>query len=258
MAPQFPPTPQSGTFPPAGPTTLTETIFSYLYEQYADDEDLQAFVTAYNTLTQIYVTWFATIALPVYTGAGISGSLLDWVAAGIYGMLRPSLSSGRFSSKGPFNTYAFNTWPFDKLKLIGPPDVSATTDDVFKRIITWNFYKGDGNRFTVRWLKRRIMRFLIGINGTAPNVDQTYPISITFGTDGLVSIRISTGTRKVLGGSLYNRFGFNQGGVPFNTLITQFVSGPNPFSDETVLQQAIQAGVLQLPFQYDFQITIPG
>lgn len=254
MAPQFPPTPQNGSFPPTAPTTLTEPIPSYLYQQYADDDDLQAFVNAYNALAGIYVTWFATIALPVYTGAQISGPLLDWVAEGIYGFIRPSLSSNQRRVIGPFDTYAYNTWPLNKQTILGPTNVTVTSDDNFKRIITWNFYKGDGTTFNIRWLKRRIMRFLIGENGSAPNIQNTYPISITFGNNNLVSIRISTGSRIITGGALFNRFAFNT--LPFNALITQFIPGPNQLPDENVLKEAIEAGVLQLPFQYQFLITV--
>jgi len=255
MAPQFPPTPQTGTFPPPGPTTLTAPIPSFVYKQFDDDDDIQAFAAAFNALAQIYVTWFATIGLSVYTGAGIVGPLLDWVAAGIYGMLRPSLSSGQFRSKGPFNTFAFNTWPLNKLMLIGPSNITVTTDDVFKRIMTWNFYKGDGNRFNVRWLKRRIMRFLEGENGTAPNIDQTYAISVGFGANGLVSIKISGGSRVITGGALFNRFAFNSRAALFNSLQTRFIAGPNPLPYQSVLKEAIQAGVLQLPFQFSFDVS---
>jgi hypothetical protein len=249
----YPPTPQPGTFPPPGPTTLTETIPSYLYEEYADDDDLQAFVVSFNGIAQQFVTWFATIGLPVYTNPQISGPLLDWVAAGIYGMTRPALSSGHNRDIGPFNTYGFNRLAYNVRKLIGPNNVTVTTDDIFKRIMTWNFYKGDGSVFNVRWLKRRIMRFLIGTNGSAPNIDQTYAISVTFGP-GIISIRISTGTRKILGGAIFNRFGFNR--QAYNGLQTLFVSGPSPLPYESVLKEAIESGVLLLPFQYTVSVTI--
>lgn len=245
--------PQTGTFPPSGPTTLTEIIPSYLYEQYQDDDNLQAFIAAYNSLAQGYLTWFATIGLPVYTGLQIVGSLLDWVAGGIYGMTRPTLSSGRNRDVGPFNTYDFNAIPFDVRKNIGPSNVAFTSDDVFKRIMTWNFYKGDGNVFNVRWLKRRIMRFLIGTNGTAPNVDQTYLISVTFGP-GIIAIRITVGTRTITGGALFNRFGFNR--IPNNVLLTLFVPGPTPLPFETIFQEAMESGALQMPLQYAISVSI--
>ena len=49
---------------------LQKVIRSYLYQQYADDEDLQAFVAWFNAEGQEYVGWFASISLPVYTGPG--------------------------------------------------------------------------------------------------------------------------------------------------------------------------------------------
>jgi hypothetical protein len=177
------------------------------------------------------------------------------VATGLYGIPRPTLSSGKFRSIGPFDTYEFNTFPFNKLRLIGPSNVAATSDDIYKRIITWNFYKGDGNRFNIRWLKRRIMRFLLGTDGTAPNIDNTYQISITFGANSLVSIRISQGTRKITGGALYNRFALNSRAALFNGLQTVSIPGPNPLPNQAVLKEAIQSGVLQLPFQVQFLIT---
>ncbi len=112
------PTPQTGTFPPSGPTTLTSLgqpgsatwVGSYLYQEYADDDDLQAFVAAFNSFANQYDAFFATIMLPVYTNPLIVGALLDWVALGIYGMIRPSLSSGRNLDVGPFNTTATTRW----------------------------------------------------------------------------------------------------------------------------------------------------
>jgi len=249
------PTPQPGTFPPSGPTTLTEVIPSYLYQQYNDDDDLQAFVAAYNALAQGYVTWFAVVGLAVYTGPLIVGSLLDWVAQGIYGFVRPALASGLNRDIGPYNTWAFNTLAYDKRQRVGPRNVTVTSDDIFKRIITWNFYKGDGNTFNVRWLKRRIMRFLIGTNGTAPNVDQTYPISVTFGP-GVIAIRITVGTRVATGGMLYDRFGFNGRGYTFNSLQTKFTPGPTQLPFEPIFKEAMLSGALQIPFQYNVIVEV--
>ncbi len=250
----FPPTPQPGTFPPAGPTTLTDIIPAYVYEEYEDDDDVQSFFAAYNELAQQYVTWFATVGLGVYTNPAIVGALLDWVAEGVYGMVRPALASGRNRDLGPFNTYGFNVLPFNKRRLVGPNDVTVTTDDVFKRIITWNFYKGDGNVFNVRWLKRRIMRFLLGTDGAAPNIDQTYIVSVTFGANSVVSIRISVGTRSITGGALYNRFGFNR--MAYNALQTAFRPAPDPPAFASVLKEAVESGVLQLPFQFSFSVAV--
>jgi hypothetical protein len=256
---QYPPTPQVGTFPPIGPTTLTslgapgEPVWmgSFLYQEYADDDNLQAFVAAFNSIANEFVAFFATVLLPVYTNPQISGALLDWVAEGVYGMIRPALSSNRNRDVGPFNTWAYNKLGFNVQKLVGPRNLTVTSDDVFKRIMTWNFYKGDGNVFNVRWLKRRIKRFLTGPNGTAPNVDQTDDISVTYGP-GIIAVRLSFGQRTITGGALFNRFGYNR--MAFNALQTVFASGPSPPMFANVLQEAIESGVLILPFQYEVVI----
>jgi hypothetical protein len=249
----YPPTPQSGVFPPLSPATLTQTIPAYLYEEYNDDESLQAFFGAYNGFAQAYVSWFATIGLPIYTSTQISGALLDWVAQGIYGFVRPAISAGETRAQGAYDTYAYNTLAYNARKLREPTNIVATTDDVFRRCITWNFYKGDGYTFNVRYLKRRLMRFMLGTNGTAPNIDQTYPISVTFGPDGGVAIRISVGTRNFLKGT-YNTFAYNT--RAYDTPTTQFISPPNPLPNEAILADAIDSGALQLPFQFTFSILV--
>jgi len=242
----------------SGGTTVTSLggLGSYLYVQYQDDDDLQAFVAAYNQLANIYVMWFGLTPLPAYTSSAIVGALLDLVAAGIYGMIRPSLSSGLNRDLGPFNTYGFNTLEFGRRRLVGPNNVTVTTDDIFKRIVTWRFYKGDGNTFNIRWLKRRIVRFLIGADGAAPNVDSTYNISVTYGP-GIISIRIAPDTRTILGGALFNRTGFNvMPTAAYNDLVTKANFVPNPYQYAPQLQEAMNSGVLLLPFQYKFVLTI--
>jgi hypothetical protein len=246
--------PQTGTFPPSGPTTLTELVPSYLYEQYQDDDDLQAFVGSWNSLAQGYVDWFAETYLGDYTSDAISGPLLDWIAEGIYGMSRPTLSSGANRDIGPLNTYEPNVLEPNQLKRIGPTNVTATTDDIFKRIMTWNFYKGDGNVFNIRWLKRRILRFLIGVNGTAPNIDQTYPVSVSY-SFGIIVIRITAGTRALIGGALPNFFACNTQ-TP-NGFQTSFTPSPSThFPLEPVLKEALESGFLQMPFQYAVAVAI--
>jgi hypothetical protein len=250
----FPPTPfPPNTFPPSGPISLANAIPSYLYEEYQDDDDLQAFVGAYNQIAQQVINWFNTINLPIYTG--LSGVLLDWVAQGLYGQVRPSLSSGQNKNIGPFNTYPLNgSGGFNVHKIIGPSNITVTTDDFFKRIITWNFWKGDGRTFNIRWLKRRIMRFLIGVNGSAPNVDQTNQISVTFGVGNQVNISLLTGQRTVTGGAIFGRkgFGFNMKG--FNELDSTF-SSFTPLPNAAILAEAIESGALQLPFQFQWVVV---
>lgn len=218
-APPFPPTPTPSPFPPAGPTTLSRTIPSYLYRQYADDEDLQAFVDSQNALQQEYLDAFNELNLPVYPL--LEGALLDWVAAGLYGMTRPTLSSGRNVSVGPFNTYAFNQGgvPFNHFEFSESSTFVETTDDLFKRILTWHFFKGDGQVFNVRWLKRRIARFLRGVDGKDYGVADTYDVSVTFGIGGQVNVHVLV--------------------------------------DAQAFKEAVDSGALELPFQYTFVVTTP-
>lgn len=249
-------TPNNEGFPPSGPTVRTDITSakggSYLYVQYADDDNLQAFVNAFNEMVQAYVSWFADNNLGDYTS--LSGGLLDWVAQGLYGFTRPLLGSGRNHNLGPLNTYLFNALPMNALKVIGPQNVTAVTDDVFQRVMTWSFYKGDGFVVNIRWLKRRIIRFLTAANGTAPNIDQTYAISVSIGGN-IVTIRISAGTRKLTKGTLnsytFNSFTMNAG----NTVFFPATTGIFPL--DSVFEEAIDSGVLPLPFQFVPSVELP-
>lgn len=239
-------------WPPAGPTTLTAVIPSYLYKQYDDDEDLQAFVDSFNALAQLYVTWFATILLPVYTQKNVSGSLLDWVAAGLYGFLRPALPTGQKKLIGPYNTWMFNTVPYNYEKTILPANLYETTDDIFRRILTWHLYKGDNKIFNIRWLKRRVMRFLTGTDGTGGETDTTYEVSITFAANHTVNInlrgvRIVAQSGALYNGALLNAFQYNESHVK---IVHLFVSPLVP-----VFKAAVYSGVLELPFQYTFIVN---
>lgn len=238
--------PNNEGFPPAGPTTVTDTIPSYLYQQYNDDEDLQAFVAAFNSLARQYVGWLVTTNLADYRA--LSGALLDWVALGLYGLTRPSLGSGSNRNLGPLGTYAFGTPPaYDVIKRLGPLNVTVTSDDTFQRCMTWNLYKGDGRYFNVRWLKRRVMRFLNGVNGTDPGVNQTYDVSVQFGSAGVITISISAGTRKMIKGPLGT---YTFGTLGYGYGVTKFTSNPHQYPAAALLQEALQSGVLELPFQF--------
>ncbi|MES2048843.1 MAG: hypothetical protein V4447_10610 [Pseudomonadota bacterium] len=203
---------------------LTQTIPSYAYVQYNDDADIVGFVNAFNVMAQEYVDFFNQIGLPIYTGPMIAGALLDWVAAGLYGFQRPALSGGVLVS-----------------------------DDVFKRIITWHFYKGDGKVFDIRWLKRRIMRFLAGADGTDPGISQTYQISVTFGPPNIVYINILSGIGNIQDGFFFNQQQFNASEFEYLKVIgTTYVDT----TMAATLKQAIDAGVCELPFQYTYVVGI--
>lgn len=244
--------PFSGSFPPAGPTTVTKVIPSYLYQEYADDDDVQAFFRAFNELAQSGgVDWFVYTNLPIYTG--LTGSLLDFVAAGLYGMLRPALPTGMTKTEGPLNTWELNSIPLNAIVKTGNETYVAASDDIFKRVLTWHFYKGDGKVFNIRWLKRRVMRFLEGANGISFNVDETYRVSVTFGAGNVANINLPSGRRTALGGAFPNRFRLNT--TRPNQLSTSY--SPFPASPlAAVFKAAVDSGALELPFQYTWVVNI--
>ncbi len=172
---QFPVSPSQGT--------LSTIIKSYLYQEYADDSDLQAFIDSYNGITQSYLDWFNNTSLAVYTLNTISGSLLDWIGQGIYNISRPviSTSPSPFSlATGQWNSISLNTTPWDgfNINLNGGSAVSAS-DDIYKRVMTWILYRGDGRQMTMQWLKRRVARFIYGANGSDIDVGLVSNINIT-------------------------------------------------------------------------------
>ena len=218
--PPYPPTPVPSTFPPSGPTGLTNVIKAYLYEEYADDADLQAMFGSFNAYAQEFIAWFNTINLPVYTSPTIVGPLLDWVALGLYGLLRPTLSSGQNKNLGAYNTALYNHIMWNGFKKVGNQNVTVTSDDIFKRIMTWRLYRGDGQTFNSEWLKRRILRFLGGVNGTDVVIQNTYSVSVTYPSRGQIDIVLPV--------------------------------DPN----SSILKEAIDSGAVELPFQTSYSVTI--
>lgn len=209
-------------FPPVTNTSVTKTLPSYLYVQYNDDENLIAFVDGYNGMTQTYLDWYNTASLPIYTL--LSGSLLDWVAEGLYGIMRPVFATVGTALTGPYNSDELNAEEYN----IGTSGTASSfysaDDDTFKRCITWHFYKGDGRTFTLKWLKRRCLRFLKGTNGADLNVTDSQQLSITI-SGYAVTIDASAVT-----------------GV--STAILQS------------FQYAIEGGILELPPQFTYAVTL--
>lgn len=227
---------------------ITSTIPSYAYQQYSDDPDIVAFFRAYNQLSQANLDAINGYQLPIYLNQ--TGALLDWAASSIYGVFRPSLSSGGPRSVGPYNTFNFNTRDFDGLARISSGTNYLADDLTYQRIIQWNTFKGDGFQFTVRWLKRRVERFLRG----AIFPDQTYEVSVSFTTDTNVLIRVSETNSVLTGGAFPGSYVL--GG---RTALGEVDTSPSthaPTALASALKAAINSGVLELPFQYTFSVQI--
>jgi hypothetical protein len=232
---------------------MTQVIPSFLYQEYNDDDDLQAFVASQNQLTQTFINTINGLNLPIYTGGVVSGALLDWVGAGLYGIPRPTLSSYQYSLVGPFNTYQFNTVELNGSYFNSPDAIQVVTDDTYRRVLTWALLKGDGKVVNIRWLKRRIMQFLTGTNGVPINPAVTYQVSITFGPNNEAAIKFIDQLTTAGFGAIFNGFGFNT--AQFNELelvITPLV--PLPYRD--IFQEAVRAAVLELPFQFNWNVYV--
>lgn len=208
-------------WPPTGPTTVRRTIPAYPYVQYQGDDNIAAFFDAYNAWAQGYLDYFNSLNLPIYTTAPVSGALLDWVAQGLYGMSRPGLPTSIGAPySGPVNSFVVNALPVNGYVPGKPDTYTNTNDDFFRRILTWAFYKGDGKTFSPRWLKRRLNRFLTGVDGTDVANDTTYNVSVypTGFKAWTIELAIST--------------------------------------ESAIFAAAVQSGVIELPFQVTWSVVL--
>ena len=245
-------------FPPSGPTGLLTAIPSYLYQQYTDDDDLQALVRAQNNYQQIYVDAFNNLNLPIYTQPQISGYLLDWVGSGIYGYARPALGAVLYTVLGPLDTaYCNEIYMNEFKKIVKSGKITIADDDIYKRCLTWHFYKGDGKYFNVRWLKRRVARFIYGVNGTDPISDTVsmYQISISFGANREVTIRFVLLIQTLEYGAVCNDYKFYCNNLYCNQVNIGLKNLP-PLPSMETFRDAVASGALELPFQYSWQVQI--
>lgn len=197
------------TFPP-----------SYLYQQYRDDPHLRALVAVQNEYQQAILDQLNALNLPVYTGGLVAGELLDWVLQGVYGVFRPTFGFVNTAEAGsPYNTDPYDSVVYNGDSFTATFSFQVATDDQYRRVATWNLYKGDGYQFGGRWLKRRVARFLIGPNGTDPGIDQTYLIGVVFGADNEITINCDSSLLGI-----------------------------------DVLTQAVAGGFLLLPFEYTYTV----
>lgn len=199
---------------------LVPPLAAYPYVQYNDDDDISAFFMAYNSMAQEYVDFFNDYNLGDFRSPLLTGRLLDWCALGIYDMSRPYLVTGHTSPQlGPYGTLIYGLYPyaFISTEVPQPASYSYVSDEIFRRVLTWNFFKGDGTTFNVNWLKRRIIRFLNGDDFP----QDTYDVSIEFPSGNNVDVNIPAS---------------------------------NPFS--ATLLALFTSNIVQLPFQYSFTVSL--
>lgn len=185
---------------------LTDTMKAYLYTAYNDDDDVRAFFTAYNMISQQFYDWMQNVNMPIFSGGYNAGDQLYWLVYGIYGVTPPSMVSSKKFTYGPYSRIIFNDMPYNKYKVESENTQIVTSDDVFKRILTWNFYKGDGFTFSATWLKRRVRRFLEGANGTDITNDQQWGVSVAFDGAGGITIALHSANAAYIDLSFANIF----------------------------------------------------
>ena len=181
---------------------LQTIIPSYLYQEYADDVDLQAFVDAYNSLAQSYLDWFNATPLAIYTSPQISGPLLDWTMQGIYGIERPVFSSRTTRYVAGLNSLPLNSIALNGHKYFQSGTATIATDDYYKRVGTWTTYIGDGKYFNVGVLRKKVARFIYGVNGTDITQDQVQTVHIEA---GLLPLPVAPVLSSISGGSIATR-----------------------------------------------------
>jgi hypothetical protein len=190
----------------------TQVIKQYLFKHYQDDLDLKAFVDAFNTIAQGYVDYVNALSFPIYTDK--SGGLLDWIGSSIYGLPRPVIGN-------PTGAIYGSAFYGQEIYGSGSISIISATDDYYKRILTWKLHRGDGFYSNVEWLKRRIKRFIIGANGTSPDIEHTHEISVSFGQSNIITIVINY---------------------------------PSDQSSVDACIMFLTAGVLDFPYQYNFTV----
>ena len=189
-------------------------IKSYLFLQYNSYPALQAFVNSFNAAAQDYLTYLNNLNMPIYTG--LSGTVLDWCAAGIYGLKRPTIGT---PSGAVYNVATYNLATYD----VGTTGAITVSDDYYKRILTWRLWRGDGFVMSTNWLKRRLKRFLVGANGISPAIDNTYEVSVF---------------------------------VESNSTIRIVINYPSDLAAATMLVACLEDGILGLPWQYNVDARI--
>ena len=217
---------------------LPNVIPAYVYDQYSDDENLQGFFEVLNAMCQGYLDWFNQTPLPLYTNPNINGPLLDWVGNSLYNIPRPVISDVQQVVKGAMATVPLTALPIAGFQISESGTSAIATDDVYKRVLTWFMYRGDGMQMSVEWLRRRIARFIYGINGT----DLT--------DVGLISTVSLSQVNSQSGGVMGNGvMGLMVMGLAFSKVLHKGIANLPSYPMSSVLQELVNTGVIPLPFQ---------
>jgi len=230
---------------------LSDITPSYLYAQYQDDETLQAFIDSYNSMTQGYLDWFNNTPLAIYTFPTVTGSLLDWTGRNLYHVTRPAISTYSASYFGALITVPTITRATSTSVYTSSGSSTLVSDDVYKRVITWFQYKGDGMQSSLTWLRRRVARFLYGTNGADCDASDYLLVNIDYSYTGPTVYHGATNTQPT------NVYGTNVL-TETNSASTNPVTIINLPSTAigNALYNLFSQGVFPVPFQANIQVQV--
>lgn len=226
---------------------LQQIINAYLYAEYSDDESLQAFIASYNSLAQGYLEWFNTTPLSVYTSPNITGPLLDWIGQGIYGIERPVLSTLTTRNYGSYNSVPYNTLAYNTRRHVTSGAATQASDDIYKRVLTWHLYLGDGRQMSLMWLRRRIARFIYGVDGSDIPVDYLPEIGLS---------RPPIGYSGAYSTTAYNTQPYNSNAARKSLSARTILISLPPGQASQDFQILLTEGYLAVPFQVTFTTVI--
>jgi hypothetical protein len=222
---------------------IQAVIPSYLYAQYNDDENLQAFVSTFNAMAQGYLQFAIQNNPGVYTNANISGPFLDFVGSQLYGIQRPSTGTLAITKRGAWGSVPYLSLPYGYMKVVESGSASLVSDDIYKRVLTWFLYLGDGKQMSVPWLKRRIARFLFGADGGDVNVDTYFQVSV---------YQPSLPPIGGYGTAAYASMAYANENIETTKANHNYVVVIPSSVTAGIFQELVASGVLPLPFQIRF------
>jgi len=229
-------------------TPMADIIPAYIYKQYQDDDSVLAFASGINALAQPYLDWFNQVPMAVYTNPNVGEGLLDWVGNNLYGIARPVISTTSTKTSGELGSNTLGTHTLATFIVTQSGTAQVANDDIYKRVLTWYLWKGDGVQMSVEWVRRRVARFIYGAYGSGIDVGLITNIGIA-----LPSTTASVGS--------VNSYAVNT--QPVNTSVaintTQknalVITVPNLAMGQT-FQTLFAGNYLPLPFQISFKVVL--
>ena len=109
-------------------------------------------------------------------------------------------NTATFALRTTFVSDAVNMLPTNTIATDGSLTTESgtaitATDDYYKRTLTWCTYIGDGRVFNFPNLRKRVARFLYGVNGTDITLSQAQNVALAVGSNpNDVTITVPAGT----------------------------------------------------------------